>query len=149
MKRILLSNIISGLSLFTLIVFGTQYLIFKNTEPYQNLLIFVENNPVKYGEELDFVLMGEKVLECSVNGVYAVATNRNGEEVVLDEINQPYFRNTPVGENSTNSWSMPPTESLTPGTWQVTIFGDWNCKHWIFSHTDLRYYDNILLIVEE
>lgn len=148
MKKIIAANLISGLSLIFLIVFGTNYLIFRNTVPYQNLVMEIVNNPVTGSDDLHFAMSGTKVLECIVSKAYGVAQDDEGHEVYLTDITQQYFRNTPVGEDVRNSWKMRKPKTLHSGVWRVDIIGDWTCKFWIFSETRTRQYDNILLIVE-
>lgn len=148
MKKLIINNVVSGLSLLILVIFGTQYLIFKNTEPYQNLIMAIINNPVS-GNEIHFAMVGHKMLSCTVDNVYAVATNRDGDEVVLNEFLNLYYRNTEVGENVTNSWVIKRHPDIVPGIWRVSVFGDWKCTQWIFSETKTRSYDNILLVVND
>ena len=70
MKKIVITNVISGLSLVCLIVFGVNYLIFKNTQPYQNLVMEIVNNPVTNYDDIHFAMAGTKVLECIVDKAY-------------------------------------------------------------------------------
>jgi hypothetical protein len=147
MKKIILSNIISGLSLITLVVFGTQYLMFKNTEPYQNLSMSIVNNPITGNENIEFVMIGRKVLQCSVDNAYAIAVNNRDETVILNEFVELYYRNIDIGDSVTNTWKIRRPEALTEGVWRVTMVGDWTCSSWIFEETRTRTYDNILLIV--
>lgn len=147
MTKTLIANIISGISLACLIVFGINYLIFKNTQPYENLVMEIVNNPITDNEDIHFAMIGEKVLSCEVNKVYAVAHNA-GKQVYLTNFTEQYFRNTPVGENANNSWKMRRPENLHPGIWRVDVIGDWTCTWWVFSETRTRSYDNILLVVE-
>ena len=147
MMKIILSNIVSGISLILLVIFGAQYLIFKNTEPYQNLTMSVINNPVTDDNDIHFAMIGKKVLECSVDNVYAIAVNSNEQTVILNEFTELYYRNTQPGDNVTNSWKMRKPKDLSNGIWRVSMIGNWTCKRWIFVETQTRTYDNILLIV--
>ena len=148
MKKIIAANLISGLSLTFLIVFGANYLIFRNTVPYQNLVMEIINNPITGNEDLHFSMSGTKVLECIVSKAYGIAQDDDGNKVYLTDFTEQYFRNTPVGKDARNSWKMRKPEELHRGVWRVDIIGNWTCKFWIFNETRTRSYDNILLIVE-
>lgn len=148
MKKIIAINLISGLSLICLVVFGINYLIFKNTQPYENLTMQVVNNPVTNQEDIHFAMAGTKVLNCIVSKAYGIAYNNAGEEVYLTEFTEQYIRNVPVGESVSNSWKMRKPDELHSGVWRVDIIGDWTCAFWVFEETRTRSYDNILLVVE-
>ena len=148
MTKLIVTNIISGLSLVFLVVFGVNYLIFKNTQPYENLVMEIVNNPVTKEEDIHFAMAGTKVLPCIVSKVYAIAYNNGGEKVYLTEFTEQYIRNVSVGESVTNSWKMRRPNELHEGIWRVDIVGDWNCRFWVFEETKTRTYDNILLIAE-
>jgi hypothetical protein len=148
MKKIVAANIISGLSLTFLVVFGVNYLIFKNTQPYQNLVMEIVNNPVTDTDDIHFAMAGTKILECIVDSAYGIATNNEGDNVVLKEFTEQYIRNVPVGESVTNTWKMRKPDELQTGIWRVDVIGDWRCMFWVFEETKTRSYDNILLVVE-
>jgi len=147
MKSII-NNVVSGLSLLILVIFGAQYLIFKNTEPYQNLKMEITNNPVPLGRDIEFVMLGNKVLNCTVENARAVAEDIDGNQLTLNNFTSQYTRNVPIGENVTNTWSLRQPNTITPGTWNVSMLGDWTCSHWIFKETHEYSYDNILLIIK-
>jgi len=146
-KKVIGANLISGMSLIFLIVLGINYLIFKNTNPYENLTIEIINNPIFATNNIDFKLTGKKILTCSVNNVFGTATNGT-DTVYLHDFVVPYTRNSSVGNNVVNRWTMAMPEELYFGKWKVTMTGDWSCKYWIFEETTTRAYDNILLIVK-
>lgn len=148
MKKTIVANLISGLSLVCLIVFGINYLIFKNTQPYENLIMQVVNNPVTKQEDIHFAMAGTKVISCIVSKVYGIAYNNSGNKVYLTEFTEQYIRNVSVGESVTNSWKMRRPKELHDGVWRVDIIGDWTCRFWVFEETKTRTYDNILLIAE-
>lgn len=148
MKKIIAANIISGLSLTFLVVFGVNYLIFKNTQPYQNLVMEVVNNPVTGNDDIHFAMAGTKILECIVDKAYGLAHHNDGSTVVLNEFTEQYVRNVTVGESVTNSWKMRKPPEMHTGVWRVDIVGDWKCVFWVFEETRTRSYDNILLVVE-
>ena len=147
MKKIIAANLISGLSLITLIVFGVQFLIFKNTPVYEDYKIEVINNPITGEDDIQFAMVGRKLLDCQATNVYGMAYGEN-REVRLDRYTKAYIRNIAKGEVAMNSWSYAKPEDLTTGIYHVTMFGDWNCRFWIFNETTTRSYDNILLVVE-
>jgi hypothetical protein len=146
MKKLIAANLISGLSLVTLIVFGVQYLIFKNTPVYENYSIEIINNPITGNDDIQFAMSGQKMLDCQAHNVYGIAYGE-GKEIKLDQYTKAYIRNVTKGENVLNAWSYRKPEELTTGVYHVTMFGDWDCRFWIFNETSTRSYDNILLVV--
>lgn len=148
MKKILAANLISGISLVTLIVFGVNYLIFKNSPIYTNYTIEIINNPVTGNEDIEFAMVGTKILDCTANNVYGTAHNEHGHEFILNEYTRAYIRAISPGETVTNRWAYRKPADMHPGVYRVTMKGDWTCRFWIFDETKLRQYDNILLIVE-
>ena len=131
-----------------LIVFGIQYLIFKNTPVYEDYSIEIVNNPITKEKDIQFVMAGTKVLNCQVSNVYGVAYG-NDKEIVLNQYTKAYIRNIQKGETVTNRWHYAVPEDLTPGVYRVTMYGDWTCRFFIFSETSVRSYDNILLVIED
>lgn len=148
MGRLIGANVISGLSLVALIVFGIQYLIFKNTPIYSNYKIEIVNNPITGNEDIQFAMVGTKNLECYASNVYGIAYDHAGNETRLDHFTSSYFRNTTPGKSVANTWSYSKPADLTKGIYHVTMYGDWTCRFWIFNETTTRTYDNILLVVE-
>lgn len=146
--RTIITNLISAVSLMCLIVFGVNYLVFKNTAPYENLRMEIVNNPITGDADIEFAMSGTKILSCEVGNTYAIADNTEGRKVYLNRFTKPYTRNVSIGENVTNSWSMSKPEDLHSGVWRVSVIGDWYCSWWIFQETKTRTYDNILLIVK-
>jgi len=150
MKKIIAANVISGLSLVCLIVFGFKYLEFKNTPIYQDYKIEITNNPVTEGEDIMFAMTGEKMLDCQADKVYGIATSQDGTvEVKLDKFTSMYTHNVKKGQKVTNSWSLHKPAEVTPGYWRVDMVGHWTCRMWIFTSMEtIRWHDNILLVVE-
>lgn len=146
MKKIVAANLISGLSLICLITFGVQYVIFKNTPIYEDYKIEIVNNPITGNEDIEFMMVGHKLLDCQASNVYGVAYG-NGKEILLDQYTKAYTRGVKPGETVTNAWSYAKPPELTQGIYHVTMFGDWTCRLWIFNETTTRTYDNILLVV--
>jgi hypothetical protein len=150
MKKIIAANVISGLSLICLIVFGISYLQFKNTPIYSDYKIEIVNNPITGNEDIEFVMVGRKVLNCQAYNVYGVATNREGtQEVILNQFTKTYIRNVSPGTKVTNNWAFSRPAELTSGYWRVDMVGEWECRMWLFSNVKtIRNHENILLIVE-
>ena len=150
MKKIIAANLISGISLICLIVFGISYIQFKNTPIYDNYKIEIVNNPITGDKDIEFVMVGRKVLNCQAKNVHGIATLRDGTKTVkLDQFATMYMRNIQPGETVTNTWSFKKPEDLTPGHWRVDMVGDWTCRHFIFTNLQtIRNHENILLIVE-
>lgn len=149
MKKIIAANVISGLSLVILIVFGFKYLEFKNTPIYENYSIEIVNNPVTRGDDIKFVMVGTKVLSCTAKNVYGIAYNDiDNKQTKLDQFTQMYIHNTQIGEDVTNRWAFAMPTDLSPGTWRVDMVADWECRFWIFKEKTTRTFGNILLIVE-
>ena len=149
MKKIIIANAISGISLVCLIVFGFSYLQFKNTPIYENYKIEITNNPVTAGEDIMFAMTGKKMLDCQAKNVYGIAISQDGQEVILDRFVSMYNRNVAKGQTVTNSWSFAKPAEITPGYWRVDMLGEWTCRMWIFTSVEtIRNHENILLIVE-
>jgi hypothetical protein len=148
--RMVITNTVSGLSLITIIVFGAFYLQFKNTPIYENYKIEITNNPITGNEDIEFAMVGRKVLDCQAEQVYGIATSQDGtKEVVLDQFTKTYMRNVTPGLTVTNNWAFARPPELTPGLWRVDMVGHWHCRFFIFSSTEtIRNHENILLVVK-
>lgn len=148
MKKIIVANLISGLSLMCLIIFGVTYIQFKNTPIYENYSIEIVNNPVTRGEDIKFVMVGTKVRSCTAKNVHGLAYNDFDDKVVkLDRFTQMYIHNTRIGQDITNRWAFAMPVELSTGTWRVNMVADWECRFWMFKENTTRSYGNILLIV--
>lgn len=148
MKKIIAANIISGLSLMCLIIFGVTYIQFKNTPIYENYSIEIINNPVTEGEDIRFAMVGVKTLSCTALNVYGIAYNDfRDKQVKLDKFTQMYIHNTSIGKNVTNRWAFKMPNDLTHGTWRVDMVADWDCRFWFFRETTTKTFSNILLVV--
>ena len=150
MKKVIAANIISGISLICLIVFGVSFLQFKNTPIYDNYKIEIVNNPITGDEDIEFAMVGRKVLNCQANNVYGIATNQDGsKQIILDRFTKTYIRNVSPGETVTNNWAFARPDELSPGIWRVDMVADWTCRFFIFQNVKtVRNHENILLIVE-
>ena len=143
------TNVISALSMITLICLGVSYLSFKNAFVFQDIQIEIVNNPITGHKDIDFMMIGSKKFECNSTAVYGVAYNgRNNQRIVLDQFTKSYIRNTAPGQEVPNSWSLAAPLSLTPGDWRVSMTGEFECHYLIFTHYKSQTFDNILLVIE-
>lgn len=141
------ANIISGISMITLITLGISYMSFDNAFVFQDIKIEIINNPVT-GEEIEFAMIGSKKYECASTRVYGTAYDRDHKMITLDRFTKQYVRNTRPGEAVPNTWSLQKPKDLHPGEWRVSMTGEFTCNHLIFQTAKIQTYDNILLIVE-
>lgn len=149
MFHLIFNNVVSGISLACLIIFGVSYISFKNTEVYSDYSLSVINNPIKEGSDIMFTLMGTKLLDCRADGMYGIAVHKDTKEtVLLTDFTSGYIRNVTPGERVTNSWSFARPDELGSGVWHTSIEGTWHCKYMIFTNTKRFTYDNILIIAE-
>ena len=141
-----IANIISGISMVTLVTLGISYMQFDNAFVFQDIKIEITNNPVT-GEEIEFAMMGSKKHECASTRVYGIAYN-DDNKLTLDKFTKQYVRNTRPGEAVPNTWSLQRPKDMIPGDWRVSITGEFKCNHLIFQIEKIQTYDNILLVVE-
>ena len=142
-----IANIISGISMITLITLGVAYMRFDNAFVFQDIKIEITNNPVT-GTEIEFAMIGSKKYECNSTRVYGTAYDEDNYKITLDRFTRQYVRNTRPGETVPNTWSLQKPEEMYPGSWRVSITGDFVCNHLIFQTEKTQTYDNILLTVE-
>lgn len=142
------TNVISGLSMITLIVLGVSYLSFKNAFVFQDIKIEIVNNPITGHKDIDFMMIGSKKFECNSTAVYGVAYDDSKRRIVLDRFTKSYVRNTRPGESIPNNWSLAAPDELTPGDWRVSMTGEFECNYLIFTQYKSQTFDNILLVIE-
>ena len=142
-------NIMSGLSLAILIIFGVTYVSFKNASVYQDIIIEIVNNPID-GDDIMFSMLGTKPFDCNSTEVFGVAYRDGGpEEYLLNLFTKQYVHNTRSGEPVTNKWTMQrPKEMQAGGNYRVTMVGEFECHHWIFQVPKVERYENILLVAK-
>lgn len=92
-------------------------------------------------------MSGIKVLNCTANNVYALASKPGGQTVKLNEFIRMYTHNVNIGKVVNNTWTLR-NPGLEPGLYSVTMVADWSCRHWIFTETSTRIHDSIYLLVE-
>lgn len=149
-SRIVILNIISGISLSLCIIFGVTYISFKNASVFQDIKIEITNNPITGTEDIEFSMIGYKRYECNSKRVYGIAYAEDGSHTHnLDAFTKQYIRNVRPGQPLPNNWSMErPADMVHGGRYRVTMTGEFVCNHWIFQVPKIQSYQNILLIAE-
>lgn len=148
--RIVILNVLSGLSLAICIIFGVTYISFKNANVFQDIKIEIVNNPITGNDDIKFHMVGYKPYECASSRVYGVAYAEDmSHSHDLDVFTEQYVRNTRPGDLVPNMFSMErPQTMIQGGRYFVTMYADFECNHWIFKVTKTASYNNILLDVE-
>lgn len=143
------TNVVSGLSMVTLITLGVMYMSFDNAFVFQDIKIEVTNNPVTKEENIEFMMIGSKKHECNSKRVYGIAYHEDGHTHRLDKFEKQYLRNTRPGVPVPNQWTMVvPDDMKEGGEYRVSMTGDFLCNYFIFQTEKSQTYDNILLLVE-
>lgn len=144
-----MTNVISGLSMVTIITLGIMYMSFDNAFVFQDVKIEIVNNPVEKHDDIEFMMIGSKKFECNSTEVYGTAYHSDGHMHRLDKFTKQYTRNTSPGIARPNQWAMAvPDEMLQGGEYRVSMTGVFTCNHMIFQTEKTQTYDNILLIVD-
>ena len=144
-----IANILSGISMITIITLGVMYMSFSNAFVFQDVKIEVVNNPIEHHDDIEFMMIGSKKHECASTQVYGIAYHDDGHIHRLDRFTKQYTRNTRPGEPIPNQWTMAvPNDMLHGGEYRVSMTGDFVCNYLIFQTEKSQTYDNILLIVE-
>jgi len=143
-----IANVVSGLSLMTIIVLGIAYMSFNNAFVFQDVKIEIVNNPIEQHDDIEFMMIGSKKHECNSTEVYGVAYHKDGHTHRLDKFTKQYTRNTRPGEPIPNQWTMAvPNDMMAGGEYRVSMTGNFVCNYLIFQTEKSQTYDNILLIV--
>lgn len=146
------TNILSGVSMATLIILGVSYMGFNNAFVFNNAGISVTNNPVT-GEQINFILEGSRRHECVLKRVYTDATNnKTGERFELDFARKVYLRSGDYLGNATgivdHQWGVPKPGGMGPGLYRVTLYSEFDCVYLLFKKHKIQIFDNISLIIE-
>ena len=146
------TNIVSGLSMSTLIILGVAYMGFNNAFVFNNAGISVTNNPVT-GEQINFILEGSRRHECVLTRVHTDATNNEtGQRFELDFTRKVYLRSDDYLGNATgivdHQWGVPKPDNMQPGVYRVTLYSVFDCVYLLFKKTKVQLFDNISLIIE-
>jgi len=146
------TNIMSGLSMATLIVLGVSYIGFNNAFVFNNAGIAVTNNPVT-GDQINFILEGSRRHECTLTRVHSDAYNdATGERFGLDFARKIYIRSDDYLGSDTgvvdHQWAIPVPDGMGPGVYRVTLYSEFDCVYLLFKQSKVQMFDNIALIIE-
>ena len=143
-------NIISGISLATIICLGIAYMSFDNEFVFTNTEIGITNNPVTAEQDIEFFMVGSKKYECNSTAAYGVAHAIDGSHSHnLNTFTKRYVQNTAPGERVENGWHMKVPDDMTHGgEYRVSMTGEFECIHMIFKTEKKQVFDNIYLKVD-
>jgi len=146
------TNILSGVSMATLIVLGVSFVGFNNAFVFNNSGIAVTNNPVT-GDQINFILEGSRRHECTLTRVHSDAyDDATGERFEFDFARKIYIRSNDYLGSDTgivdHQWAMPVPEGMGPGVYRVTLYSEFDCVYLLFKKTKVQMFDNISLIIE-
>ena len=144
------TNIISGLSMVTIISLGIMYMSFDNAFVFTDTDISVTNNPIGVGDDIQFFMVGSKRYECNSTAAYGVAYATDGSHShQLNTFTKRYVQNTAPGERVENGWHMRvPDDMSQGGEYRVSMTGEFTCVHMIFKTHKVQVFDNIYLKVD-
>ena len=143
------TNVISGISMVTLVCFGVAYMSFNNAFVFNDTHINIVNNPVGQGRDIEFYMVGSKKHECNSTAVYGVAYAEDGHMHQLNTFTKRYIQNTAPGDRVENGWEMQvPKDMVKGGIYRVSMTGEFVCNYLIFQTTKSQTFDNIFLEVE-
>ena len=146
------TNIISGLSMVTLIVLGITYLGFTNAFVFNNAGIAVTNNPVT-GGQINFILEGSRKHECTLTRVHSDAySDTTGKSYQFDFARKIYIRSDDYLGSDTgvvdHQWAIPVPDGMGPGVYEVKLYSEFDCVYLLFKQHKSQMFDNISLIIE-
>ena len=146
------TNILSGLSMATLIVLGVSFVSFNNAFVFNNSGIAVTNNPVNSGQ-INFILEGSRAHECVLTRVHSDAyDDATGERFELDFARKIYIRSDDYLGSDTgivdHQWAMPVPDGMGPGVYRISLYSEFDCVYLLFKKTKVQMFDNISLIIE-
>ena len=146
------TNILSGVSMATLIVLGVSFVGFNNAFVFNNAGIAVTNNPVNDGQ-INFILEGNRKHECVLTRVYSDAySSETGEKFELDFARKIYIRSDDYLGSDTgivdHQWAMPVPDGMGPGVYRISLYSEFDCVYLLFKATKIQMFDNIVLIIE-
>ena len=146
------TNILSGVSMATLIVLGVSFVGFNNAFVFNNAGIAVTNNPVTSGQ-IDFILEGSRRHECTLTKVHSDAyDDATGERFPLDFARKVYIRSDDYLGSDTgvvdHQWGIPKPDDMQPGVYRVSLYSEFDCVYLLFKKTKVQIFNNIALIIE-
>lgn len=144
------TNVISGLSMVTIICLGIAYMSFDNAFVFTDTEISITNNPVTAEQDIEFYMVGSKKYECNSTAAYGVAHAVDGSHSHnLDTFTKRYVQNTAPGERVENGWHMKvPDGMVMGGEYRVSMTGEFECVHLIFKTHKKQEFANIYLKVD-
>ena len=144
------ANIISGLSMVTIIALGIMYMSFDNAFVFTDTHISVTNNPVTKDKDIEFYMVGSKKYQCNSTAAYGVAHAIDGSHShKLNTFTKRYIQATSPGERVENGWHMAvPDDMVEGGEYRVSMTGEFECVHMIFKTHKKQVFDNIYLKVD-
>jgi hypothetical protein len=145
-----MTNIISGLSMVTIISLGIMYMSFNNEFVFTDTQIGVTNNPITKDKDIEFYMVGSKKYQCNSTAVYGVAHATDGTHSHnLNTFTKRYVQNTSPGGRVENGWQMAvPDDMVEGGEYRVSMTGEFECIHLIFKTHKTQTFDNIYLKVD-
>jgi hypothetical protein len=143
-------NVISGLSMVTIISFGIAYMSFDNAFVFTDTEIGISNNPVSKDKDIQFFMIGSKKYQCNSTAAYGIAHAIDGSHSHdLNTFTKRYVQNTAPGERVENGWHMAVPEHMKKGgEYRVSMTGEFECVHMIFKTHKKQVFDNIYLKVD-
>ena len=146
------TNILSGVSMATLIVLGVSFVGFNNAFVFNNSGIAVTNNPVT-GDQINFILEGSRRHECTLTRVHSDAyDDATGESFEFDFARKIYIRSDDYLGSDTgivdHQWAMPVPDGMGPGVYRVSLYSEFDCVYLLFKATKIQMFDNISLIIK-
>ena len=144
------ANIVSGLSLVTIITLGIMYMSFDNAFVFTDTEIGITNNPITADQDIEFYMVGSKKYQCNSTAVYGVAHSDDGSHSHnLNTFTKRYTQATAPGEAVENGWHMKvPDDMVHGGEYRVSMTGEFECIYLIFKTHKAQTFDNIYLKVD-
>ena len=144
------ANIISGLSMVTIIALGIMYMSFDNEFVFTDTEISVVNNPIEQDQDIEFYMVGSKKYQCNSTAAYGVAHATDGSHSHnLDTFTKRYVQNTAPGDRVENGWHMKVPEDMRDGgEYRVSMTGEFECIYLIFKTHKSQEFANIYLKVD-
>lgn len=143
-------NIVSGLSMVTIITLGIMYMSFDNAFVFTDTHISVTNNPVTTDKDIEFYMVGSKKYQCNSTAVYGVAhAVDSSHSHDLDTFTKRYIQATAPGDRVENGWHMAvPGDMKKGGEYRVSMTGEFECIYLIFKTHKSQEFANIYLKVD-
>ena len=143
-------NVISGISLVTIISLGIAYMSFSNAFVFQDTHINIVNNPIDAATDIEFYMVGSKKHECNSTAAYGIAHSVDGSHShKLTKFTKRYIQNTAPGDRVENGWRMAVPEGMNSGgEYRVSMTGEFVCNYLIFQPEKAQTFDNIYLQID-